>query len=53
MEFVGKVRPKRVYVFTGYSDMLSSEIERKLGIRAGPLPVIAQTKLLDFNEALT
>lgn len=50
MEFVGKVHPKRVYVFTGYSDILSVEIERKLGIRAGPLPVIAQTKLLDFNE---
>jgi hypothetical protein len=45
------VDPKRVYVFTGYSDMLGAEIERKLGIRASPLPVITQTKLLDFNEA--
>lgn len=53
MEYVTKVRPKRVYVFTGYSDVISSEIERKLGIRAGPLPVIAQTKLLDFNQAVT
>ena len=53
LEFVGKVHPKRVYVFTGYSDILSLEIERKLGIRAGQLPVIAQTKLLDFNEAVT
>lgn len=51
MEFVAKVHPKRVYVFTGYSDVLSSEIERKLGIRAERLPVIAQTKLLDFSQA--
>jgi putative mRNA 3-end processing factor len=53
LEFVRRTNPKRVYVFTGYSDMLSAEIERKLGIRAGPLPVIAQTKLLDFNERVT
>lgn len=53
IEFVRKVDPKRVYVFTGYSDILAAEIERKLGIRAKPLPVIAQTKLLDFNEMVT
>jgi putative mRNA 3-end processing factor len=53
MEFVRHVNPKKVYVFTGYSDVLSIEIERKLGIKAGPLPVIAQTKLLDFNQAVT
>ena len=53
LEFVQKVHPKRVYIFTGYSDILGAEIERKLGIRAGPLPVIAQTKLLDFEETVT
>jgi putative mRNA 3-end processing factor len=53
LEFVGAIHPKRVYVFTGYSDVLSNEIERRLRIRASPLPVIAQTKLLDFNEAAT
>jgi putative mRNA 3-end processing factor len=53
VEFVRKVDPKRVYVFTGYSEMLATQIERKLGIRAGPLPVVAQTKLLDFNQAAT
>jgi hypothetical protein len=47
------VNPKRVYVFTGYSHVLAAEIERKLGIRAGPLPAIAQTKLLDFSETIT
>lgn len=53
LEFVRRVNPKRVYVFTGYSDILAAEIERKLGISAGQLPVIAQTKLLDFNESAT
>jgi putative mRNA 3-end processing factor len=52
LEFVREVSPKKVYVFTGYSDMLAREIERRLGIRAGPLPVIAQTRLLDFNETI-
>lgn len=49
LHFVESVHPKRVYTFTGYSDILSMEIEHKLGIRASPLPVIAQTKLLDFQ----
>ena len=53
MQFVKEVNPKRVYIFTGYTDILASQIERKLGIRAGPLPVIAQTRLLDFGEAAT
>lgn len=53
MRFVATVNPKRVYVFTGYADVLSAQIERKFGIRAGPLPVLSQTKLLDFSEATT
>lgn len=53
IQFVKAVNPKKVYIFTGYTDILGAEIERKLGIRAAPLPVIAQTKLLDFNEAVT
>jgi putative mRNA 3-end processing factor len=53
LEFVRRTNPKRVYVFTGYSDILAAEIEHKLGIRAGPLPMITQTKLLDFSETAT
>jgi len=53
MQFVKEVNPKKVYIFTGYTDILASQIERKLGIRAAPLPVIAQTKLLDFKETVT
>jgi putative mRNA 3-end processing factor len=53
LQFVSAVNPKRVYVFTGYTDMLPVMIERKLGIKASPLPVVAQTKLLDFKEIVT
>jgi putative mRNA 3-end processing factor len=53
IQFVKEVNPKKVYIFTGYTDILASQIERRLGIRAAPLPVISQTKLQDFNEAVT
>jgi Cft2 family RNA processing exonuclease len=53
IEFVKQVNPKKVYIFTGYTDVLSTQIERKLSIKAGPLPVIAQTRLLDFEEVVT
>jgi len=50
MRFVAAVNPKRVYVFTGYADVLSRQIEREMDISADPLPVLTQTKLLDFGE---
>lgn len=49
MRFVAAVNPKVVYIFTGYTDVLAAQIERKFGIKAGPLPVVSQTKLLDFE----
>lgn len=51
MHFVSQVNPRRVYIFTGYTEILARQIEEKLGIEAGPLPTITQTKLLDFNQA--
>ena len=50
INFVSRVNPRRVYIFTGYTDVLASQIESKLGIRAEPLPAITQTKLLDFSR---
>ena len=50
MQFVAAVNPKGVYIFTGHADALSAQIGRRLGIKAGPLPLIAQTKLLDFGR---
>jgi len=48
MQFIAAVNPKAVYIFTGYIDIIAAQIERKLGIKAGPLPSHAQTKLIDF-----
>jgi putative mRNA 3-end processing factor len=53
MQFIASVNPKAVYVFTGYTDVLSVEVERRLGIKAGPLPVRTQTRLLDFERSAT
>jgi putative mRNA 3-end processing factor len=53
MQFVSAVNPKKVYVFTGYTDILPIEIERRLGIKASAIPVLAQTKLLDFKQLAT
>ena len=53
LQFIAAAKPKAVYVFTGYIDVLSAQIERKLGIKAGPLPAHAQTKLLDFPKSAT
>jgi len=50
LRFIAAAKPKAVYIFTGYIDVLSVQIERKLGIKAGPLPARAQTKLLDFPK---
>jgi putative mRNA 3-end processing factor len=50
MQFVAEVNPKGVYIFTGHTEVLSAQIGRKLGIKAGPLPLIAQTKLPDFGR---
>jgi len=50
IQFVSAVNPRRVYIFTGYTDVLGAEIERRLGIPAGPVPAISQTKLLDFSK---
>ena len=53
IEFVSHVNPRRVYVFTGYTDVLANQIETKLGIKAGPLPAMTQMKLPDFSQMST
>jgi putative mRNA 3-end processing factor len=50
IHFVSQANPKMVYISSGYIDVLASQIKRKLGIEAGPLPIVTQTKLLDFNQ---
>jgi len=53
LQFIAAANPKAVYIFTGYVDALAAQIERKLGIKAGPLPTRSQTKLLDFPKSAT
>ncbi|MGA2628033.1 MAG: MBL fold metallo-hydrolase [Candidatus Bathyarchaeia archaeon] len=53
MQFIAAVNPKQVFIFTGYIELLSIQIERKLGIKAGPLPLLSQTKLVDFTRMPT
>jgi len=53
IEFVSRINPQEVYIFTGYTDVLASQIEGKLGIKAGPLPAIMQMKLPDFSQMST
>ena len=52
IHFVSRANPRRVYIYTGSSDVLAKQIESRLGIEAGPLPTITQTKLADFNRAV-
>jgi len=53
MQFIAAVNPKEVFIFTGYIELLSAQIERKLGIKAGALPLLSQTKLVDFTRMPT
>ena len=53
MQFIAAVNPKEVFIFTGYIELLSTQIERKLGIKAGALPLLSQTKLVDFTRMPT
>lgn len=47
-QYVKATRAKRVHIYTGYVDIFSSYLRKKLGIEAKPLPALAQTELSDF-----
>ena len=47
--FVKGCKAKTVYSFTGYTDIFTDYIERKLGIVSRPLPALAQKTLCSFN----
>jgi len=50
VEFVKATGAKRVYVFTGFSDLFSSYLEKRFGIDARPIPLAAQRELVEFNH---
>jgi len=47
-QYVRATRAKRIYVYTGYVDVFSSYLRKRLGVEAKPLPALAQTELGDF-----
>jgi len=47
-QYVRATRAKRIYIYTGYVDIFSRYLGKKLGVEARPLPALAQTELRDF-----
>ena len=48
IKYVAKTGAKRVYVFTGYSELISKHLRRELKVEADPLPLLSQRSILDF-----
>ena len=49
LRFVKGCKAKTVYSFTGYTDIFTEYIRRKLGIASRPLPALAQKTLCSFH----
>ncbi len=48
VKYVTKTGARRVYAFTGYSELLSKYLRRELKVEADPLPLLSQRSILDF-----
>jgi len=48
IKYVEKTGAKRVYAFTGYSELISKYLRKELQIDADPLPLLSQRSILDF-----
>ena len=48
LKYVAKTGARRVYVFTGYSELISEHLRRELKVEADPLPLLSQRSILDF-----
>jgi putative mRNA 3-end processing factor len=48
VNFVRATKAKKVYLYTGYADIFSEYLLKKLELKAKPLPALAQTELGDF-----
>jgi putative mRNA 3-end processing factor len=49
LQFVKDSKAKTVYGFTGYTDVLATQIRKELGIQSRPLPMLAQKTLHHFR----
>jgi len=48
VKYVAETGAKRVYAFTGYSELFSEYLRKQLKIEADPLPLLSQRSILDF-----
>jgi len=48
VKYVAKTGARRVYAFTGYSELISKYLRRELKVEADPLPLLSQRSILDF-----
>ena len=48
IQFVKKTKAKTVYTFVGFKETFASILEKKLNIKARPLPIFTQKFLYDF-----
>jgi hypothetical protein len=48
IKYVAKTGARRVYAFTGYSELISEYLRRELKVEADPLPLFSQRSILDF-----
>jgi len=48
MKYVERTGAKRVYAFTGYTELISRYLKQTLKVDADPLPLLSQRSILDF-----
>ena len=48
VKYVARTEAKRVYAFTGYSELISKYLRRELKVEADPLPLFSQRSILEF-----
>lgn len=48
VRFVEKTGARRVYAFTGYTELISKYLRKDLKVDAHPLPLLSQRSILDF-----
>lgn len=48
IKYVAKTDARRVYVFTGYGELISKHLRKELKVEADPLPLFSQRSILDY-----
>lgn len=50
VKYVDRTGARRVYIFTGYSELISKHLRKELKVEADPLPLLSQRSILDFQN---